>query len=937
MQQFKKIILSTLLGSVLSINVHAQKDVVISGGSSVSSFVCINKKVYTWGNNKNLRGTGILGNGSTTDIVNTPTPVTFPDNINIQQVNSGSGDHFLALDCNGGVWAWGNNQFGQVGNNTSGNNVMSPSRVMLGVLSVEASTFDPTNTGFITKGVKVVYAGSENSFAILEDGRLISWGANRGLNAFGFVTPFGQLGDGTTINRATPVFVKKSNGNSLTGVKQVFAGDNVAYALVDTIGSGVGTVFSWGNGLNGTLGRNAQGTGNPATQYEVRDSVARPVYYKGNGGGTGRMDNITAISASDVFGMALDTNGYVWTWGNGAWNKSTGNTVEDYSGSDPRRVIAGKTIGASNNGTFLIAKRIAGGQGFGMAVSVDNKAVAWGGNSCSDGGLTGTDNITNAKFKYPAYIKFESVIHDDVIGIYRGDTWGYYQRADGTFYTWGCNSFGQLGIGNTVEKRTAVAFVPPISCSLPDPKPYVNLTSNSATVCASKLSTSPITLHSGFVISASLATNYIVTWKKETSTIQTGPATAANLTYSANSIGNYSVTIKYVGTNIGCVPYEETSASINISAYSKNFTTPSDLTYCGETGSVHVNSTDSTSIYKFYPTSISNTELGTSIGSAAMLIDLASAKTESTDKLVYVEQTSPKSGIAFKKSQACDTTIKSFSTLSKERNYPFDQSGFTTTVDNITLTTLNIRLKSHKLNSSNFSATLNFGVYGSKIGFNDKLFADSSKLIGLFTYDYSKAKTPDPQDSISDVLVTLNIKLPKAGVYFFSLKPTGLTSVVGTGFLSIGQEYCQQTVPFQSIPSGIISYTLNSRAFNVTDNQFNFNLGYFFNVVFKTSQGFCDRVPIILKEKCVATGFSEIDEKNNTIRISPSPFKDQFMLETIGMEKVSIFDQRGVLIEEKSLVNLKNIQLGQAWSSGLYMLQLVGNGTVKTVKVIKEQ
>ncbi|MDA3883579.1 MAG: hypothetical protein PF481_09870, partial [Bacteroidales bacterium] len=82
----------------------AQKDIVISGGNSVSSYVDNNNRVYVWGNNKTEEGTGLLGTNGTADYYSIPQLVIFPINpdtgteYDIKQVNSGSGSHFVALD-----------------------------------------------------------------------------------------------------------------------------------------------------------------------------------------------------------------------------------------------------------------------------------------------------------------------------------------------------------------------------------------------------------------------------------------------------------------------------------------------------------------------------------------------------------------------------------------------------------------------------------------------------------------------------------------------------------------------------------------------------------------------------------------------------------------------------------------------------------------------
>ena len=853
MQPFKKIVFSALLGGMLSSNVNAQKELIISGGNSVSSFVCANRKAFTWGNNTNALGTGLLGNGSSSAIVNHPTAVAIPGNLDIQQINSGSGSHFLALTCEatpgmgGGIFAWGNNEFGQVGNNTKGNIVNTPTRVKLGILSTQAALYDPENTGNITAGIVVVYAGNSSSYAITISGELIAWGLNTiGTDLQNYDNASGMLGDGTTISKLTPVFVKTANGANLSGVTQVYASDNVTYALVDPDGDGVGTVYSWGNGLNGALARNAAGTANPISSATVQDSYARPVFYGGSGGGNGQMNNIVTISAGDVFGIALDDKGYVWTWGNGSWNNATGNTTSNYTGSDPKRVIAGNSTGSSNDGTYLLAKSISGGQGYGMAVTIDGKPVAWGGNTldCTSGGITGTG--ATASGIAPSYIKSSTIVHNDVIAIFRGDTWGYYQRADGSIYAWGCNIYGQLGIGNTTNQTTAVAFTPPSGCILPDPKPTVHLTPQNITTCASKLTTSPVILNSGFVISASLATNYTVTWKNGNSIVKTGTATAANLTYSANSTGTYSVTIKYVGANSGCIAFDDATASITISAYAKNFTTPSTNTYCGSTSIINVNSTEvNNPVYKFYPTAASSTVLGTTIGSGSTTIDLSTATTSGTDKIVYVEQASLSSGILFKKTQACDTTWGSFENIINST--PMNQSGFTTYSSNITINSVSVQLKSDIfVQNTPLTAIINFGIYGAKIS-NGIPIADDTKLIGSFVYNFSKTITAQNNSTtIETVKIPVNISLPNAGIYFISLKNNALSNSTGPGLISIGRGQCIQPLPISGTPTGYISFTNNSSGFqfvNAKANQSNF-----FNIEFSTGQGYCDRLPITFTE-----------------------------------------------------------------------------------------
>lgn len=70
-------------------------------------------KAYAWG----LGTWGALGNGSTTDSA-IPAPVNMPNGHTFTQLSMG-GAHLLTIDDAGGVWGWGNNDYGQLGDHTT--------------------------------------------------------------------------------------------------------------------------------------------------------------------------------------------------------------------------------------------------------------------------------------------------------------------------------------------------------------------------------------------------------------------------------------------------------------------------------------------------------------------------------------------------------------------------------------------------------------------------------------------------------------------------------------------------------------------------------------------------------------------------------------------------------------------------------------------------
>lgn len=124
---------------------------------------------------------------------------------NIVQV-SGGALHSLALRADGTVWAWGNNDYGQLGDGTTSNG------------------YYPVRVSGLT-GVTQVAGGSQHALAVKSDGTVWAWGNNI----------YGQLGDGTKTSSYTPVQV-----TGLTGVTQVVGGLPLSCSKVRWDGLGVG-------------------------------------------------------------------------------------------------------------------------------------------------------------------------------------------------------------------------------------------------------------------------------------------------------------------------------------------------------------------------------------------------------------------------------------------------------------------------------------------------------------------------------------------------------------------------------------------------------------------------------------------------------------------------------------------------------------------------
>ena len=211
--------------------------------------------VNCWGNNEG----GQLGDNSTTRST-TPVEVTGLGS-GVTAITAGYYST-CALLSGGGVKCWGYNLYGQLGDNS---NVQRPTPV------------DVTGLG---SGVTAIAAGWGHTCALLSGGAMKCWGYNE----------YGQLGDNSTMDRLTPVDVTGLGG----GVNAIAVGFYHTCALT----SG-GAVKCWGRNEDGQLGDNS------TTQRLT------PVDITALGSG------VSAIAAGARHTCALMSGGGAKCWGDG--------------------------------------------------------------------------------------------------------------------------------------------------------------------------------------------------------------------------------------------------------------------------------------------------------------------------------------------------------------------------------------------------------------------------------------------------------------------------------------------------------------------------------------------------------------------------------------------------------------------------------------------
>ena len=269
--------------------------------------------VWTWGATRS----GRLGNGDSEWFGYSVYPVQVRNLNNVTAISAGHA-HTLALRSDGTVWAWGNNDWGQLGTgNTRGSAV--PVRVanlsgitaisagsthnlalrndgtvwawgenILGAVGIQSPLDNPQVNSPVQvpnlRDVTYVAAGHMFSMVIRSDGTVWGWGGNH----------TGQLGDGTTTDRHYPMQVQ-----NLTNVKAVAAGGRHPWM------GGAHTLAILNHGALRTWGGNEAGQLGDGTITNQHTPMIR----------TFGFHDYVAISAGDRHSAGIRCGGYPEVWG----------------------------------------------------------------------------------------------------------------------------------------------------------------------------------------------------------------------------------------------------------------------------------------------------------------------------------------------------------------------------------------------------------------------------------------------------------------------------------------------------------------------------------------------------------------------------------------------------------------------------------------------
>jgi alpha-tubulin suppressor-like RCC1 family protein len=267
----------------------------------------------------------------------------------------------------------------------------------------------PTPLSMGRPDITAVSANYTHTIALLADGTLLAWGQN----------DLGALGDGTGTIRFSPVPVQ-----NLSRVTAIATGAGHSMALRDD-----GTVWAWGRNWEGELGIGSADTG----------SHPIPVQVPG-------LTDVISISSHYLHTLALKADGTVWAWGNN-FSGQTGQPALSAGVPSPVRV----------NGLSNVIQIVAGHQ-HSVALKSDGSVWVWGFNGNGEFGNNTSSSIGCQCQTVPVQASITGITQ-----ITAGFNNTAALKPNGDVFVWGRSSAGQLGNNSITGGNALLPVQTPIS------------------------------------------------------------------------------------------------------------------------------------------------------------------------------------------------------------------------------------------------------------------------------------------------------------------------------------------------------------------------------------------------------------------------------------------------------------------------------------------
>ena len=374
------------------------KNVTKVSVSWFSSCVIASDQAYCWGDNSY----GALGNNSTSHS-NVPVAVTTSGALagkTVTDINTGY--YYACVVAGGSPYCWGNNWYGQFGNNTATDSTTPVAVDVSGVLAGRSVTS-------ITAG--------QDATCVIASGAAYCWGGNSS----------GQIGNKSTTNSLVPVAVDTSSISNGTITQNITPG----YTIADNCLISAGKPYCWGVDDNGQLG-NGPPSKNLLSPSAVDVSGIPP--------SDGTFTQIDGDRGLHYCG--LTSSGKVYCWGANSYGQvGNGTTSTTYTpvlatGDLAGKVVTSISVGGSNSCA------VAGGKVYCWGLNTGSAVINANGNG--SGNYQTTPKLVNDSGVFNSKIITKVVVNDNNVCVI----------AEGGLYCWGYNKSGQLGNGSVNTTNT---------------------------------------------------------------------------------------------------------------------------------------------------------------------------------------------------------------------------------------------------------------------------------------------------------------------------------------------------------------------------------------------------------------------------------------------------------------------------------------------------
>ena len=298
---------------------------------------------------------------------------------------------------------------------TSSPSISSGSSILISqnaTLQAQAFLSSSSTSSIITEKIAclgMVSAGTSHTLFLKNDGTVWASGDNSA----------GELGngDGTGSSQSSPVQVEVSNSVPLEGIVAVAAGNTESFAI-----DASGNVWAWGLNTNGQLGLGTNDNAYYASQISA-------------------LGNMVAISASQYHVLALRADGSTWGWGANTSGQGGNGTTSSWI-TTPTQVIAP----SGQAGYLQGIAAVAAGANHSLALGNNGEVWAWG---CNSAGQLGNADSTLTSQSVPVQVLRSGIALTNVVALAAGSVNSFAVRKDGTVLSWGDNTIGELGNGIT--------------------------------------------------------------------------------------------------------------------------------------------------------------------------------------------------------------------------------------------------------------------------------------------------------------------------------------------------------------------------------------------------------------------------------------------------------------------------------------------------------